>query len=101
VTQRNNIAEALKKSEQHLELLSDAVPALIFYLDSEQRYKSCNETFCQWFNVKRTEVIGKTVRNLLAKMHTKEYCHTFLKPMPAAPNDTKFQHQQGLVLTIG
>jgi PAS domain S-box-containing protein len=76
VTDRNNIAEALKKSEQHLELLSNTVPAMIFYLDSEQRYQSCNEAFCLWFGVSSKEAIGKTVRYFIGEeAYTKVFPH--------------------------
>ena len=40
---------------------------MIFYLDGEQRYKSYNETFMQWFNVGETEAIGKTVKEFIGE----------------------------------
>ncbi|HEX6223053.1 MAG TPA: PAS domain-containing protein [Chryseolinea sp.] len=53
--------KALEDSQAHLALLSDAVPAMIFYIDAGERYRSYNERFREWFNVNETEVIGKTV----------------------------------------
>lgn len=65
---RHKVAEeALKKSEQHLEILRNAVPAMIFYLDKEERYQTYNDTFCKWFNVDKTEAIGKTVREFIGE----------------------------------
>jgi PAS domain S-box-containing protein len=52
----------LRQNELYLQLLSNTVPAMIFYLDNEQRYQSYNERFNEWFNVKGDEAIGKTVR---------------------------------------
>lgn len=57
----------LQQNELYMQLLSNAVPAMIFYLDSEQRYQSYNERFNEWFNVKGDEAIGKTVREFIGE----------------------------------
>ena len=57
----------LEDSESRLELLSNTVPAMIFYIDAEQRYRSYNETFMRWFAVGKTEAIGKTVREFIGE----------------------------------
>lgn len=57
----------VEESEAHLQLLRDAVPAMIFYLDPEQRYKSYNVVFMDWFNVNATEAIGKTTREFIGE----------------------------------
>ncbi|MBW8684777.1 PAS domain-containing protein [Chitinophaga rhizophila] len=67
VSEQKVAEEALKKSEQHLETLRNAVPAMIFYLDKEERYQTYNDTFCKWFNVNKTEAIGKTVREFIGE----------------------------------
>ncbi len=51
----------LQESESYLEILSNTVPAMIFYVDKDQRYRSYNQRFMEWFNVGPKEVIGKTV----------------------------------------
>ncbi|MEI9921313.1 MAG: PAS domain-containing protein [Bacteroidota bacterium] len=58
-------AEAEMK--EHLQLLRNTVPAMIFYLDSEQRYKSYNGVFMDWFNVNASEILGKTVREFIGE----------------------------------
>ncbi|QMW02483.1 PAS domain-containing protein [Spirosoma foliorum] len=65
VTQQVVTRKKIEESKAHLDLLSNTVPAMIFYLDLQQRYQSYNETFMQWFNVGPTEVLGKTVREFL------------------------------------
>ncbi len=57
----------LQQNQLYLQLLSNAVPAIIFYLDSEQRYQSYNERFNEWFDVKGKEAIGKTVREFVGE----------------------------------
>ncbi|MGB8193746.1 MAG: PAS domain-containing protein, partial [Chitinophagaceae bacterium] len=67
VTEQVKAKRKLEESEQHLELLSNTVPAMIFYLDSEQRYQSYNETFMRWFSVNEKEAIGKTVLEFIGE----------------------------------
>jgi PAS domain S-box-containing protein len=40
---------------------------MIFYLDTEQRYRSYNETFMKWFGVDDKEAIGKTVQEFIGR----------------------------------
>lgn len=53
----------LEASEAHLQLLRDTVPAMIFYLDAQQRYQSYNQVFKEWYQVGE-EALGQTVREL-------------------------------------
>ncbi len=57
----------LQENEARLELLSNTVPAMIFYLDRGQRYQSYNETFMKWFQVGAKEVIGKTIQEFIGE----------------------------------
>lgn len=61
--------KALVDVNTHLDLLRNTVPAMIFYLDSEQRYKSYNRAFMEWFEVDATTALGKTVRDFLGEAH--------------------------------
>ncbi|HSC56600.1 MAG TPA: PAS domain S-box protein, partial [Nitrospira sp.] len=67
VTERKRAADALRRSEQQLELLSNSVPALIFYLDLDRRYRTCNNAFTEWFGLTREQVIGLHVRELVGE----------------------------------
>ncbi|HZH50216.1 MAG TPA: PAS domain S-box protein, partial [Nitrospira sp.] len=67
VTDRKQAADALRRSEQQLELLSNSVPALIFYLDLDRRYRTCNDAFTEWFGLTREQVIGLHVRELVGE----------------------------------
>lgn len=57
--------QALASSEAHLKFLQNTVPAMIFYLDTQQRYQSYNETFMRWFSVDATSALGKTVEEFI------------------------------------
>ncbi|MBO0951395.1 PAS domain-containing sensor histidine kinase [Fibrella forsythiae] len=68
VTEQVLAYQRLADNEAHLKLLRNTVPAMIFYLDDQQRYQSYNETFRKWFGVDATEALGKTVREFLGEV---------------------------------
>jgi len=74
VTEQVKAQQAMEESEAHLELLSDTVPAMIFYLDKEIRYRSYNSVFMEWFGVGEKEAIGKTVLEFIGEA---AYAKTF------------------------
>ncbi|HKR78466.1 MAG TPA: PAS domain S-box protein [Nitrospira sp.] len=67
ITERKQAEQALRHSEEQLELISDAVPALISYVNNERRYVTCNEAYTTWFGVSREEVIGKTMAEVVGE----------------------------------
>ena len=48
-----------------LEVIVDAVPAMIAYIDRDQRYKFVNLAYQSWYGRPRNEIRGLTVRDLL------------------------------------
>jgi diguanylate cyclase (GGDEF)-like protein/PAS domain S-box-containing protein len=46
------------------QLLVDALPALVSYIDRDQRYREVNDAYRQWFGLERTEIIGRHVREI-------------------------------------
>ena len=46
-------------AEHLLQVLSDAVPALLVYIDAERRYRFINERYEDWFALPRTEIVGR------------------------------------------
>jgi PAS domain S-box-containing protein len=67
ITERKQAEEALRESEEQLELISNAVPALISYVDSDRRYVTCNEAYTTWFGLSRNDVIGKTMKEVVGE----------------------------------
>ncbi|MBX6322380.1 MAG: PAS domain-containing protein, partial [Rhodospirillaceae bacterium] len=55
----------LARREREVRLIADAVPALIAYLDSEERYRIVNRGYEQWFGLAPEDIIGRTVRELI------------------------------------
>jgi PAS domain S-box-containing protein len=63
--ERKEIEETLLGSQRQLQLVSDTVPALISYVDTERRYRFCNRAYLQWFGLAPEEIIGRTMRDVL------------------------------------
>src|SRR3954465_5618363 len=61
-TQRMEEAEsALRESEERLRLIANNVPALISYVDRDQRYRYSNRTYDEWFGIPHEGMQGRTV----------------------------------------
>ncbi|PBQ32896.1 hypothetical protein CNR22_14310 [Sphingobacteriaceae bacterium] len=65
VTQQVAARKKVEESEAHLQLMRDTVPAMIFYVDEEERYQSYNGVFMKWFNVDAKGALGKTIREFI------------------------------------
>ncbi len=65
VSARERIAAALYRQDQYLRLITDTVPALIAYIGSDQRYRFANVAYESWFGHSRSDVVGRTVRQVL------------------------------------
>jgi len=58
---------ALHASETQLHQITDTVPALIAYIDAEQRFQFHNLAYEERFGVKSGQVQGKTMREMMGK----------------------------------
>lgn len=57
--------EALRRSEGQMRLITDTIPALIAYFDSNQTYRYANLGYCNWFNKTADEVVGNSIHNII------------------------------------
>jgi PAS domain S-box-containing protein len=67
VSDRKQIQEALRRREEELRLVTDRVPVLISFVDSQQRYRFNNRTYEEWFGHSAKEVYGKHIREVLGE----------------------------------
>ena len=56
--------EAVRLREHQLRAITDALPALVAYVDRDERYVFCNRAFETWFGLKPEELVGQPVRAL-------------------------------------
>jgi len=56
--------EKIAESEHQLRTVTDNIPALIAYIDTNETIQFCNQTFCDWHQTSKNEVKGKSVLEL-------------------------------------
>lgn len=57
--QRQRVEQTAEEREQQLRVITDATPALISYVDRDQRYRFVNREYERWFGQPREAVIGR------------------------------------------
>ena len=66
ITERCQAEEALKNSEKHLHQITDSVPVFISLTNNKLEYVFVNSAYQDFFNFKKSEIIGKKVEDLLS-----------------------------------
>ena len=65
ITDRKQAEAALRQREEELRLITDAVPALIAYIDREQRFRFVNQAYQDWFGHSPENIIGQHLAEFL------------------------------------
>ncbi|MBS0356390.1 MAG: PAS-domain containing protein [Proteobacteria bacterium] len=55
------LAGQLARSEERLRLIMDAIPALIAYVDADERYIFANRGYTEWFGIDPAKIIGRSI----------------------------------------
>lgn len=56
---------SLKRSREELELIVDKIPALLSFVDSDERFLYVNKHYAEWYGLSKTDLIGKRVKEIL------------------------------------
>jgi len=72
ITAVKRAEQALRESEARLRIITDNMPALIGYIDTEQRYRFVNRAYEQWFDTPREQYYGRTVREIVGEDYYSE-----------------------------
>jgi PAS domain S-box-containing protein len=67
ITERKQIEAELQRREAELSLITNSVPVLIAFVDTEQRYRFNNRAYEEWFGCPAAEVYGKTLWEVLGE----------------------------------
>lgn len=67
ITEKKHAESALRKSEEQLRLITDAIPVLISYVDKEKKYQFVSMEYERWFNLNRSDFLGKKVVDILGE----------------------------------
>ena len=57
----------VREREEQLRLLADALPLLVSFIGTDQRYVVMNKAHEDWFGVPRSEMLGRTIREVLGE----------------------------------
>ncbi len=65
VSDRKQAELALRESEAKMRLITDALPALIAYVDHNQVYRFINKGYEDWFGLPKSAINGRPMRDVL------------------------------------
>ena len=72
----DRIADALKRSEARMRLITDEIPALIAYTDRNLIYQFVNQGYANWFGRRKEEILGRSVAEIMTQaVFTSVYPH--------------------------
>ena len=92
ITERRRAEEALREREEWLRLVTDNVPALITYLDKEERFRF-NNRFCEkWYGFSPAAMYGKSAREVFGAARYAE-----VRPHLVAALSGQLVHYTGVI----
>ncbi|HLP91258.1 MAG TPA: PAS domain S-box protein [Nostocaceae cyanobacterium] len=66
-SERKKAETALRQREEQLRLITNALPVLISYIDTEQRYRFNNKKYEEWFGISLSEIYGKHLKEVIGE----------------------------------
>jgi two-component system CheB/CheR fusion protein len=63
--ERRRAEAAVRSAEEQLRTITDALPALVSYIDREGHYRLNNRAYETWFGVSRADVAGRHMKDVL------------------------------------
>ena len=67
VTDQVAARQAVEQSASQLQLITDALPVLIGYLDKEEKYRFANRAYESWFDTDPKNLLGRPVREVVGE----------------------------------
>src|SRR5204863_1020488 len=65
ITERRRAEDALRDSERQLQLITDALPVCISYVDRDVRYRFVSAAYEQWFGRSKQQLVGRKVEEII------------------------------------
>ncbi|UQS16105.1 PAS domain S-box protein [Pseudomonas sp. HS6] len=67
LTERKHTEQALRQSQTELQLIINAMPILISYVDREERFRLNNAAYLDWYGLTPQELYGRTIREVISE----------------------------------
>lgn len=67
VSEQVQARQLRERNERQLQLITDALPVLISYLDREEKYQFVNQSYESWFQKKPSELLGLTIQQVVGE----------------------------------
>jgi PAS domain S-box-containing protein len=67
VTERADAEQAVLESQRQLQTITDTLPQLISYVDTEQRYRFVNKAYEGWTGRSREVTLGRPIRDVVGE----------------------------------
>lgn len=67
LTDRKHTEQALRQSQTELQLIINAMPVLISYVDREERFRLNNSAYLDWYGLTPQELYGRTILEVLGE----------------------------------
>ncbi|GAA6624103.1 PAS domain S-box protein [Scytonema sp. NUACC26] len=61
------VEKALRQRDSEMRLITNAVPALISYVDAQQRYRFNNRGYEEWHGISASDIYGKTIKEVVGE----------------------------------
>ena len=65
IKQAQERAIQLEKTRHYIDGITQHVPVLLTYVDTEEKYRFANKLYCQLFELNAQDIVGKTVKSVL------------------------------------
>ena len=76
ISDRRQMEEALKESEERFSLFTKHLPGLIFIKDHESRYLFVNQKLADFFGIPASELVGRTSQEVFSGEQAQRYVDT-------------------------
>jgi two-component system sensor kinase FixL len=67
ISHRRHVEGELRANERLLRQMVNSLPALIAFVDSDQRYRFVNTNYGKWFGLDSTQMVGQTAREVMGE----------------------------------
>lgn len=75
ITEKRRMENTIAENLNYVRALMDSIPAPVFYRDTEGVYKDCNQAFENLVGLKKSEIIGMTIRDFFPPDLADHYRH--------------------------